>query len=620
MQPVDLTTLTAICAELRKDWLPARLEQAFQRDRHTLFLALRTLNKRGWLTLSWHPQAAHLCVGDAPPKTLDTFTFSDQIRHQLRNLALVGIEPLAPWERVIDLQFSQRPGDPPLWHLYVEIMGKYSNAILANQDNVIVTAAHQVSAQQSSVRPVQTGNVYEIPPVLTEPTPSRAESLVRWQERVGLIPDRLQRNLIKTYRGLSSALVISMVQAAGLDPNQSTETLTEGDWLRLFQRWQEWLQALETESFQPSWTERGYSVLGWGQDFAGEKIPVDSVQSLIRQYYTAQLNQQDFIQLHNQLTQRLLNLLNKLRVKQKTFRDRLAQSADADRYREQADLLMAHLQAWQPGMKVITLTDFETGGPVKISLEPEKNAVQNAQKLYKTHQKLKRARLAVAPLLAVVDEEVEYLEQVEGAIAELAPYRATDDLAALQEIRDELIQQQYLDTPDYPLAGQVASPASGRSAGKAVGKTVGKEAAAKGSAGKVDATSLPYRYETPSGFEVWVGRNNRQNDQLTFRTAGDYDLWFHTQEIPGSHVLLRLPAGAAPEVADLQYTANLAAHHSRARHSEQVPVIYTQPKHVYKPKGAKPGMVIYKHEQVIWAQPQQVAAIAQLSAPNPPNG
>jgi predicted ribosome quality control (RQC) complex YloA/Tae2 family protein len=583
LQPIDLTTLTAICAEIRREWLPARLEQAFQRDRHTLFLGLRTLNQRGWLALSWHPQAAHLCIGDPPPKTADTFTFSDQIRHQLRNLALVNITSIAPWERVMDLQFSQRPGDPVLWHLYVEIMGKYSNVILANQDNVIVTAAHQVSAQQSSVRPIQTGNIYEIPPVLTDPTPSLEEPLDRWRERIGLIPDRLKRNLTKTYRGLSSSLVIAMAQDAGLDPDQSTDSLSQTDWEQLFQRWQAWLRALQTESFQPGWTAQGYTVLGWGHTQS-----VASLQSLIQVYYRDQLNQQNFIQLRNQLSQRLLNLLAKLQLKGKTFRDRLAQSVDADRYREHADLLMANLHQWQPGLTSLVLADFHSGAPTQIRLEPEKNAVQNAQKLYKTHQKLKRAKLAVAPLLGEVEAEIQYLEQVEAAISELTTYQTPDDLEALAEIRDELIQQQYLDAPDY-------RPPS-----------------------KEDTTSHPYRYQTPSGFEVLVGRNNRQNDTLTFRTASDYDLWFHSQEIPGSHVLLRLPAGSVAEATDLQFVANLAAHHSRARHSEQVPVVYTKPKHVYKPKGAKPGMVIYKQEQILWGQPQNVQSSLKDQPSHPP--
>jgi predicted ribosome quality control (RQC) complex YloA/Tae2 family protein len=113
---------------------------------------------------------------------------------------------------------------------------------------------------------------------------------------------------------------------------------------------------------------------------------------------------------------------------------------------------------------------------------------------------------------------------------------------------------------------------------------------------------------TPSGFPLWIGRNNRQNDYLTFRVATEYDLWFHAQEIAGSHVLLRLPPGAIADDADLQWAANWAAYYSRGRASEQVPVVYTQPKYVFKPKGAKPGMVVYQQETVLWGKPQIFAS------------
>ena len=237
---------------------------------------------------------------------------------------------------------------------------------------------------------------------------------------------------------------------------------------------------------------------------------------------------------------------------------------------------MAYLQEWEPGMEEITLTDFETNKPVKIKLQPDKNAVQNAQKLYKQHQKLKRARTAVEPLLAEVNTEIEYLEQVESAISQIDNYLESEDLKALEEIREELISQKYLEDSEYRRRSSY------------------------------DVITNFYRHQTPSGFEVIIGRNNRQNDELTFKVAGDYDLWFHAQEIPGSHVLLRLEPGAVAEENDLQFTANLAAYYSRARQSEQVPVIYTEPKHVYKPKGAKPGIAIYKQETIIWGKPQSV--------------
>ena len=216
MQPVDFTTLTAACSELRANWLPSRTEQVYQRDRYTIAVALRTLKQRGWLEISWHPQAAHICIGEPPPRIPDTFTFSQQLVHQLGGLALVAIEAIAPWERVIDLQFARRPGESALYHLYVEVMGKYSNAILTDASNLIITAAHQVSQQQSSVRPIQTGQPYETPPKLTGPIPSLSESQERWQERVSLVPGAIKRQLLKSYSGLSAALVDSMLLAANI--------------------------------------------------------------------------------------------------------------------------------------------------------------------------------------------------------------------------------------------------------------------------------------------------------------------------------------------------------------------------------------------------------------------
>lgn len=571
MQPVDVTTLTAICTELQNEWIPSRLEQVYQRDRDTICIALRTLKKRSWLTISWHPQAARLCIGAPPPRTPDTFTFSDQLRHQLNGYALVALEMVSPWERVVDLQFAKRPGDSIVWHLFVEIMGKYSNVILTDANQQIVTVAHQVNANQSSVRTVQTGQPYDLPPALTGTFPKLKESQTRWQERVSLVPGALQKQLLNSYRGLSPSVAKSMIQQANLEPQQSTDTLTEKDWKTLFELWKTWLTILKTKEFKPGYTKEGYTVLGWGI------IQSETdVQSLLNHYYTKQLNQTKFKQLRHQLSQKLNALIKKLRLKETTFIDRLDQSAEADKYRQQGDLLMAYLYQWEPGMKSITLNDFETGEPIKIPLNPEKNGVQNAQYLYKQHQKLKRAKIAVKPLLEEVQEEINYLEQVEDSLHQLDQYQSPEDLQTLEEIRDELIQQNYLS-------------ASQRSA-------------------SISDESQPYQYKTPSGFEVWIGRNNRQNDYLTFRTAGDYDLWFHTQESAGSHVLLRLEPGTKPDEADLGCAADLAAYYSRARQSEQVPVVYTEPKYVYKPKGAKPGMVIYKRERVLWGKPHKIQA------------
>lgn len=558
----------AVCDELRTDWLPARVEQVFQCDRFTISMALRTLQSRGWLEISWHPQAARLHIGSPPPRKPDTFTFSQQLIHQLGGLALVKIESIAAWERVVDLQFARRPGEEALYHVYVEIMGKYSNVVLTDNRNEIITVAHQVSQNQSSVRPVLTGQQYQTPPGLTTTVPSRDEPMERWRDRISLIPGTFKKQLLKTYRGVSPALIQGLLYRANIEQDATTDTLSDEKWQNLFALWGEWLERLEANKYEPMTTKEGYNVLGWGGI-----TPVENTQKLVNQYYTDILNAQNFVQLRHQLQQKLNNWLEKLQTKAQTFINRLAQSDRAEEYRQNADLLMAYLHEWEPGMREITLADFETGQPVTIKLEPDKTAVHNAQNLYKQHQKLKRARIAVEPLLAEVQAEIAYLEQVEAAISQLETYQTIDDLNAIAEIRDELISQKYLEDTEYRQRSNNEASTNFR------------------------------RFRTPNGFEVLIGRNNGQNDYLSFRVAGDYDLWFHAQEIPGSHVLLRLEPGAVPDTADLEYTANLAAYYSRARQSEQVPVIYTEPKYVYKPKGAKPGIAIYKNERILWGKP-----------------
>ena len=584
MQPVDVTTLKAVFHELTTQWLPARCEQVVQRDRTTICLGLRTFDRRGWLTISWHPQAARIHMGDAPPKSPDTFTFSQQLKHQFSGLALTKIDFLTPWERALDLQFAPRPDEPAEWHLYVEIMGKYSNVLLTNAQQEIVTAAHQVNAQQSSVRVIRTGGQYKPPPAMMGTLPRLDEPFSDWQERISLVPGKLSKMMVKSYSGLSTALAKQLSLGAALDPNQSTDSLTVDNWQQLYAQWQRWLQCLEKNDFQPAHTEHGYTVLGWTAS------PVSgSVQQLLDTYNTTQLNQQTYAPLHHQLTQKTKTLTGKLRQKAANFYRRLEDSDQAELYRVKADLLMAYLHEWQPGMSSIQLQDFESGEPVTLVLNPEKNAVQNAQAYNKRHQKLKRTRNAVMPLLEEVETELHYLEQVEAALLQTAHYHTSDDLTALEEIRDELVQQMYIANP-Y----QRQDKHQGR--------------------GRADKLPNFYKCHTPNGTEIWVGRNNNQNEALSFKAANDYDLWLHTQEIPGSHVLLRLEPGAAVRDDDLAVAANVAAWFSRARQSEQVPVVYTKPKHVYKPKGARPGMVIYKHEQVLWGQPQLAKAYLEENA------
>ncbi len=583
MQPVDLTTLVAICHELG-DYLPARLEQVYQSDRHTIYLALRTLEKKLWLLISWHPQTARIHISLPPPPHSDTFTFSQQIWHQVTGLALVAINLVSPWERVIDLQFAKRPHDPIEAHLYVEIMGKYSNAILVNSENEIVTAAHQVSNKQSRVRPIQTGDRYELPPTLVEDIPTLSEPIEVWSDRLSLIPQPILKSLVTNYRGVSSALGRSLLELSEIDSNSNTENLSPQNWQNLYQAWHKWLNCLDSKQFLPKKTANGYTLIG---NFGHE-----TVNQLVQEYYGQITATQEFQQLYDQVNQNLNTQLKKLGIKAKSFQERLEQSDQAEQIKTYADLLMAHISNWEQGSTVITIKDFHSLEPVTIPLDPQQNIIQNAQALYKKYQKQKRAKDAIAPLLEAVNIEIHYLQQVFTSVSHLE----FGDIKSLQEIQLELAQQGYLKSDRLA---------------KLQNKSQNKSKSQK-SKQKPEAPLNCHRFKSPSGFEIWVGRNNYQNDQLTFRVANDYDLWLHSQEIPGSHVLLRLEPGTVPETQDLQTAANIAAYYSQARQSDLVPVIFTKPKNVFKPKGAKPGMVIYRQEQIVWGQPKAVIPLLSV--------
>jgi predicted ribosome quality control (RQC) complex YloA/Tae2 family protein len=580
MQPADLTTLVALTHELNQACVPARLEQVHQSDRHTIYLQLRTLEKKLWLLLCWHPQSARLHLSSPPPKQPDTFTFSQQILHQVAGFALVSVQLTSPWERVVDLQFAKRPDDDVQWHLYLEVMGKYSNAVLVNAQGEIVTAAHQVSSKQSRVRPIQTGDRYELPPALLEAIPSLSESFDSWRDRLVLIPKEIKRNLLSNYRGVSSSLVRSLLAISNLDGDKNVADLAMSEWEQLFRAWQIWLTCIEKKEFYPELEGKGYTLISEPKE--GKSLY--KINDFCDRYYSQQTGQIAFQQLHQQISQAIQNQLAKLSIKEKEFLDRLQLSTQADDFKNKADLLMAHLHLWEIGMKEIQLQDFHSDKLMAIPLDPTLNAQQNAQSFYKKHQKQKRAALAIAPLLESVQQEIAYLEQVSTAVSLLEQH----ELSALQEIRAELAQQGYLKvTAEY-------AP-----------RTKSNNKGGKNKSNRTKQEEIPdcHRFTTPNGFEVWVGRNNYQNDLISFRIAGEYDLWLHAQEISGSHVLLRLPAGAIAEDQDLQVAANYAAYYSRARQSDQVPVVCTIPKYVFKPKGAKPGMVVYTHEKIIWGQP-----------------
>jgi predicted ribosome quality control (RQC) complex YloA/Tae2 family protein len=585
-QPMDFTTLSAVCHELRQG-LPARVEQVVQVDNFTVHFLVKSWTGKATLLVSWHPQTARLHWTSPCPLSANTFVFGQQLAQKLRGLALVSIEFLSAWERVVVLSFGIRPQTTPLWRLHLEVMGKYSNALLVNPDGIVISLAHQVPERQSRLRPIGTGDVYVPPPALTTPAPHMGELYANWQQRLSAGSRPLIDSLVQSYRGVSPQLAKNLLTTAGLTIDRASATLTEVEWRNLFQAWQNWLTSIDTGAWEIYPTQdKGKS--GYGirpkLDIALEKNDptnpeVTTINQFLDRYYTDLHHSQTFQQLHHKIHQVLHQKLTKLELKTQELEQKLADSHTADFYRQRGDLLSAYANQWRPGMAEITLPEFTTGELVTIPLDPTLNIFQNAQAYYKKHQKYKRSGQAILPFLTEVKNEITYLEAVKNSLADLTCANP-ENLVILQEIEQELVSAGYLaNAHPKPLK---LSPKSAH------------------------LSINCHRFRSPSNFPILVGRNNWQNDLLALRIAGPYDLWFHAQELPGSHVLLRLNAGDTPTDQDLQTCADLAAYFSKGRYSDRLPVVYTKPEFLHKPKGAKLGMVTYTKERIWWGCPNSI--------------
>ncbi|KAH9560314.1 hypothetical protein CY35_06G099100 [Sphagnum magellanicum] len=596
VQAMDYTTIKAACTELSSSWVPAKIEKIVQSDRFTLGMAIRTMERSSWLKICWNPACAHISVGDTlsgnDVSVSDNFSFGEQLRYLLRGLAILEVRLPEEWERVVELTLGVRPSEPPSKHIFIEIMGRYSNVFLTNADMGVLACAFQVGAKMTSVRMVQVGGKYQMPPAAQGSPPSNFTGMLEWRSIVcSTLEEKLIDSLVQAFQGVGPGLATELMVQAGLDANSVVSKIPEDGWVSLHKAWLGWLTTLRESTFAPGTVRSNgsYSVLGGDSPYilSSERdmhIGTRSVLAMLDDYYTGIHEGERFQQLRQQLVGKVGAAVKKAQAKVKLYEDQIKASNGYAAISYTADLLMANLHVSQPGASSVQLPDFETGEPVTVALDPLQTALTTAQKLYKRSQKLRRSEKAVAPLLANANEELSYLRQVEVSLQQLEEYGSPLDLKSLQEVRDELIEGGYL---KVPVSG--CPPSTNKQKKK-------KQSAPENLTGNMR------HFTSPSGFEVLVGRNNRQNDVLTNRVATDYDLWFHARNTPGCHLLLRVPPGQVPLDADLQFSADLAAYFSKARGSGKVEVSYTNPKYLQKVKGSKPGMVKVEKEMVIIGQ------------------
>ncbi|MEB3233861.1 MAG: NFACT RNA binding domain-containing protein [Cyanobacteriota bacterium] len=561
---MDLTSLQAVLSELRPALLPSRFEKAQQATPQSLQLGLRSLQGIHWLELSWLAEAPRLHAIAPPPRQGEGSTLAQQLQHGLRGLALVQLAQ-SGWERVVELGFARRPGDGIERTLVLELMGRHSNLFLLDAARQVISLARQVREQHSRLRPITTGDAYQPPPPLQGVPPSAAEPLAAWQHRLQLQPLPLGQALLRSYQGVSPALV-SQLLSDPQDPScdlplalTPVQDLGPQHWQHLHGRWLHWLQAMEHQAFAYTARGSGYScwlLPGHGAEpavAALDKPPLTINQGL-ETYYGAALAQRQHQALQSQWQQRLQQLLQREQRLLEEQQRRLVAGAQADVLQQQADALLCQAN-------------------------PERAVIEQAQGLYRKARRLRRSGAAIAERIAVHQQRQAWLE------TSLTFVEQAETLAALQ-----------------PLLQDLATALERASAGR------GRRQASRPAGG--GERPQPLELTSPAGLRLQVGRNHRQNEWIALRQARRGDLWFHAQECPGSHVVLKASEGVHGE-ADLAAAAHLAAYFSRARGNGRVPVVMVETAALQRIPGAQPGTVRHSGGTVIWGVPAEAVHILE---------
>ena len=551
LQAVDVTTLRAVLAEWRPLLLPSRFEKAQQASPQALQIGLRSLSGSHWLEISWQAEAARLHTIPPPPRQGDGSTLAQQLQHGLRGLALIEIQQQG-WERVVELGFARRPGEPVLRWLVVELMGRHSNLLLLDDDRQVVALARQVKPQQSRLRPIGTGDPYQPPPPLAGEPPRLEESFGSWQRRLRLVPLPLQQALRDAYQGISPALLRQLLPCGWGE--LSVDSISPEQWQQLWQGWRQWLEAVQMGRFSWQLEPAGYRCWAGSSGDTPAANPALAINQGMAAYFSEHLGAQLLVQQRQQLQHRL--------------------QATVERESRQASEQQALLDAVPEGEALQRRADA-----LLSQLQPSRQCIEEAQKLYKTARKRRRSVAAITPRL---EQHRQRLASLEASLTYLEQADSLEQVGSLVAELEALLAER----------GQ-RKPAGGRQRRRA---------------GAIEGVPQPLELHTPSGLPVQIGRNHRQNEWIAFRQARRGDLWFHAQELPGSHVVLKSSERLASD-ADLQAAADLAAHYSRGRGNRRVPVVMVPTEELQRIPGAAPGTVRHRGGSVLWGEPQRALSL-----------
>lgn len=550
----------AIVHELQS-LIGGRITKIYQPSQTDLVLHVRAFGQNRKLLLSAHPAYARVHFTNAPqdnPKEPPMFCML--LRKHGEGAVINRIEQVG-MERIIhmDLRTRDELGDETIRRLVIEIMGRHSNIIFMDPvTGHIFDSIKRVSHAMSQVRQIYPGATYVAPPSQNKKNPLEVDQhhfIAGFDYNSG----RIDKQIVNRFTGIGPLLAKEIVHRAGIGSRE-----------QLWQTFAHWMTLARNHQYEPVITQSSSksTFSPWPLfHLNGETKTFHSMSDCLEQFYFGKAERDRIRQQTHDLMRKLKNEIEKNKKKAHLLQLEMEEAKKAETYRVYGELITAFMHQIQRGDDLLeAINYYDPATPmIQIPLDPALSPSENAQHYFKKYNKLKAAIKWNAEQISKAEQEIAYLDSV------LVQLENTS-LKDLEQIREELEEEGWLK------------------------KTI------KRPSRKKKETPVPMSVYSSDGTLILVGRNNKQNDYLTHHLASPTDTWLHTKDIPGSHVVIR-----AKEVSKttLLEAAMLAAYYSKARESSQVPVDFTLIKHVKKPSGARPGFVIYEHQQTVYVTPDE---------------
>lgn len=556
----DGITIANITKELKQTLLGGRIYKIAQPESDELLLTIKNNGAQYRLVLSADASLPLVYLTDAnKPSPMTAPGFCMLLRKHLQNARIVDITQPG-LERIIhlDLEHLNELGDICRKKLIVEIMGKHSNIIFCDDHDKIIDSIKHISGMVSSVREVLPGRDYFIPQTQDKCDPLQL-SYVNLEENMRTKPMAVYKALYSSYTGLSPIIAQEICYRAGVDGDMPANVLDEDALHALYDALSDLMSQVVSGAFTPTIYYDGKEPI----EFAALPLTLysdkttqsyDSISVVLERYYAERSIvtriRQKSVDLRKIVQTALERNVKKYDLQIKQMQD----TEKREKYKVYGELLNTYGYNVEQGAKSMEALNYYTNETITIPLDDTLTPQENAKKYFDKYGKLKRTHEALSELTIQVKEEIEHLESILTAL----------DIAMQEEdlvqIKEELIESGYIRR--------------------------------KGGTKKVKITSKPFHYVSSDGFHMYVGKNNYQNDELTFKIASGNDWWFHAKKIPGSHVIVKTEGQELPD-RTFEEAARLAAYYSKGREQEKVEIDYLQKKNVKKPNGAKPGFVVY---------------------------